>query len=217
MGELRLYAVGIDEVRAIRRAPAVLAEQLRPIADRAFAPTPAPQPTGLLGKIGPLFRRAPDTPVRSPTDPEPADLEVLLTGAHVRPERTGATWRLLEGLVQGLAWADHRLDLGPDEIDRLDFDLSRGGCVSAVGLRHLLNHPTELELTPVAGLILGWHPYATVAAMRDTYRLAADQLTGRERELVEQLTTWLDGFGPWAEIAPTLGRPIPDLIGFATT
>ena len=35
---------------------------------------------------------------------------MLLAGAYVPPERMGATWRLLETLVQG-----HRLGLDPDE------------------------------------------------------------------------------------------------------
>ena len=62
---------------------------------------------GLLSKLGPIFKRVPATPVISPTQPEPHDVEVLLAGAYVPPDRTGATWRLLETLVQGIAWARH--------------------------------------------------------------------------------------------------------------
>ena len=32
--------------------------------------------------------------------------------------------------------------------------------------------------------------------------------------MVSALTVWLDGFVPWAQVAASLGRPVPDLIGF---
>ena len=51
----------------------------------------------------------PAAPVISPTQPEPQDVEVLLAGAYVPPERVGATWRLLETLVQGIG-----LGIDPD-------------------------------------------------------------------------------------------------------
>ena len=28
------------------------------------------------------------------------------------------------------------------------------------------------------------------------------------------LASWLDGFVPWAQVAASMGRPVPDLIGF---
>ena len=90
------------------------AEHLRGMAERAFAtPQPRPGAVGLLSKLGPIFRRPPATQVISPTQPEPQDVEVLLAGAYVPPERMGATWRVLETLVSG-----HRLGLDPDEPDR---------------------------------------------------------------------------------------------------
>ena len=29
--------------------------------------------------------------------------------------------------------------------------------------------------------------------------------------MIKSLTTWLDGFMPWAQVAASLGRPVPDL------
>ena len=55
----------------------------------------------------------PATPVISPTQPEPQDVEVLLAGAYIPPDRMGATWRLLETLVQG-----DGLGVDPDAADR---------------------------------------------------------------------------------------------------
>ena len=133
-----------------------VAEHLRGVAQRAFAPPVEAGRSGLLGKLGPIFRRVPATPVISPTQPEPQDVEVLLAGAYIPPDRMGATWRLLETLVQGTAWGSTRMRLTESGLDDLDFALARGGVSAAVGLRHLLNSKTGLNLIPVPGLTVGW-------------------------------------------------------------
>lgn len=215
MGELRLYAVGMDEVRAIFGASPSLADHLRGLAQRALAPTEDPHRSGLLARIGPIFKRVPATAVISPTQPEPQDIEVLLAGAYVPPERMGATWRLLETLVQGIAWGSTRMSLTPQGLDELDFALARGGVSAAVGLRHLLTTTTSLSLIPVQGLTVGWHPHEKALAMAGAYRSAMPQIkTEEQRDTVSALATWLDGFIPWAQVASSLGRPVPDLMGF---
>jgi hypothetical protein len=127
MGELRLYAIGIEEVRGMFGASPQVADHLREVAQRAFAPPSVEGRGGLLSKLGPIFKRVPATPVISPTQPEPHDVEVLLAGAYVPPDRTGATWRLLETLVQGIAWGSTRMGLTAQQLDDLDFALARGG------------------------------------------------------------------------------------------
>jgi len=64
-------------------APPQVAEHLRAVAQRAFAPPSMEGRGGLLSKLGPIFKRVPATPVISPTQPEPHDVEVLLAGAYV--------------------------------------------------------------------------------------------------------------------------------------
>jgi hypothetical protein len=215
MGELRLYAVGIEEVRGMFGASPQVAEHLREVARRAFAPPTVEARGGLLSKLGPIFKRVPTTPVISPTQPEPHDVEVLLAGAYVPPDRTGATWRLLETLVQGIAWGSTRMSLTPQSLDDLDFALARGGVSASVGLRHLLNSTMSLNLVPVQGLTVGWHPHHKALAMAAAYRSAIQDIkTEEQREMIKSLTTWLDGFLPWAQVAASLGRPVPDLVGF---
>jgi hypothetical protein len=215
MGELRLYAVGIEEVRGMFGASPQVAEHLREVARRAFAPPTVEARGGLLSKLGPIFKRVPATPVISPTQPEPHDVEVLLAGAYVPPDRTGATWRLLETLVQGIAWGSTRMSLTPQSLDDLDFTLARGGVSASVGLRHLLNSTLSLNLVPVQGLTVGWHPHDKAVAMAAAYRSAIQDIkTEEQREMIKSLTTWLDGFLPWAQVAASLGRPVPDLVGF---
>jgi hypothetical protein len=215
MGELRLYAVGIEEVRGMFGASPPVAEHLREVARRAFAPPAVEARSGLLSKLGPIFKRVPATPVISPTQPEPHDVEVLLAGAYVPPDRTGATWRLLETLVQGIAWGSTRMSLTAQALDDLDFALARGGVSAAVGLRHVLNSTMSLNLVPVQGLTVGWHPHHKAVAMAAAYRSAIQDIkTEEQREMIKSLTTWLDGFLPWAQVAASLGRPVPDLVGF---
>jgi hypothetical protein len=215
MGELRLYAVGIGEVRGMFGASPQVAEHLREVARRAFAPPAVEARSGLLSKLGPIFKRVPATPVISPTQPEPHDVEVLLAGAYVLPDRTGATWRLLETLVQGIAWGSTRMSLTAQALDDLDFALARGGVSAAVGLRHVLNSTMSLNLVPVQGLTVGWHPHHKAVAMAAAYRSAIQDIkTEEQREMIKSLTTWLDGFLPWAQVAASLGRPVPDLVGF---
>jgi hypothetical protein len=215
MGELRLYAIGIEEVRGMFGAPPQVAEHLRAVAQRAFAPPNIEGRGGLLSRLGPIFKRVPATPVISPTQPEPHDVEVLLAGAYVPPDRTGATWRLLETLVQGIAWGSTRMGLTAPELNDLDFALARGGAPASVGLRHVLNSTLSLNLIPVSGLKVGWHPHQKAVAMAAAYRSAlADVESAEQRDMINSLAIWLDGFLPWAQVAASLGRPVPDLVAF---
>jgi len=195
-------------------SPAV-ADHLREVARTAFAPPPEDARHGLLSRLGPIFRRVPATPVISPTQPEPQDVEVLLAGAYVPPDRMGATWRLLETLVQGIAWGSTRMSLTEHSLSDLDFALARGGVSASVGIRHLLENKPSLNLIPVQGLTVGWHQHEKALAMAGAYRSAMPQIkTEEQREMINALAVWLDGFVPWAQVASSLGRPVPDLIGF---
>ena len=217
MGELRLYAVGIDEVRQMFGASDAEQQRLRDLAAAALAPPPvaAQAHGGLLTKLGPIFKRPPAALVVSPTQPVPRDLEVLLAGAYVAPERTGATWRLLETLVQGTAWESTLLALSPESLDELDFALVRGGVTSAVGLRHLLMNPLGVQLLPVRGLTVGWHRHEQALAMATAYRSALPQVESREQqEMLAALVRWLDDFVGLPARVSTSARPVPDLIGF---
>jgi hypothetical protein len=214
MGQLRLYAVGIEEMRGIIGAGSLTAE-LREAARQAFAPPERPKAKGLIGKLGPIFRRPPDAPIICATDPEPRDVEVLLAGAYISPDRMGASWRVLEALVQYRCWGSTSLPLDPQSLEDLDFALARGGVAAAVGIGHLLTSNTDVRLIPVQGLTVGWHRHDKALAMAEAYRAAMPQIkTDEQRELVSDLVTWLDGFIPWSQVAVGVGRPVPDLVGF---
>jgi hypothetical protein len=51
--------------------------------------------------------------------------------------------------------------------------------------------------------------------MATAYRAAVPQLRSeQQREMINSLATWLDGFVHWSQVAGSLGRPAPDLVGF---
>lgn len=216
MGELRLYAIGLEEVRGMFGASPTERERLHGLAHQLLTPAASSGGRGgLLTKLGPIFKRPPGAVVVSPTQPVPADVEVLLAGEYVPPDRIGATWRVLETLVQGTAWGSTMMPLTPESLDELDFALARGGVSAAVGLRHLLSSATGVPLLPVRGLTVGWHPYDKALAMTAAYRAAMHQVeTRKQAELVAALVGWLDGFGSWAQAAVQARRPVPDLVGF---
>lgn len=219
MGDLRLYAIGIDEVRDTFGADPQLRDHLRQIADRAFAPEPAPTgpPVGLLGKIGPLFRRPIDQPVIRPDQPTPADFDTLVSGQWVAPERLDATWRLFERLVGERSWGAMHLHLDDAMLNRIDFELARAGSPSHLGLAALLRSDARVGLTPKPGTVIGYrvHPHAVATA--DAYAQAQAALPSSDvADQVRMLVNWLNGFAHWGDLAPGLGRPVPDLIAFWT-
>jgi hypothetical protein len=51
--------------------------------------------------------------------------------------------------------------------------------------------------------------------MAQAYRSAIAGIKRTEqRDMINSLTIWLDSFLPWAQVAASLGRPVPDLVGF---
>lgn len=218
MGELRLYAIAIDEVRDMFGAPAERAVRLRDQGHAALQPAGQPHPPehqGLLSRLGPIFRRAPGTPVLDPGDPTPDDLERILAGGYVPAERNIATWRVLEALIKENSWGATGVMLSAEELDTFDFALARGGVNAAAGLRHLLNTSTELPLRLPPGLLVGYHTADEAGWMAQSYRDALPEIEVRgQQDLAYGLSNWLDGFPHWARVAASQGRPAPDLIGF---
>ncbi len=219
MGELRLYAIGIDEVRDMFGAPDQAVGRLREQARAAFVPQqqPAGHTGGLLAKLGPIFRRVPGAPVLDPEDPGPEDVDRLLAGGYVPADRNAATWRVLEVLIRANAWGSTALTLTGEQLDDLDFALARGGVHAAAGLRHLLTRPTELPLIPPPGLLVGFHTGDQATWMAASYREALTEIDEpHHRNIAYALANWLDGFSHWEEMAAAMDRPTPDLLGLWT-
>lgn len=215
MGELRWYAIGIDEVRDMFGADEHRAAQLREIAAATLAPPEPPKQRGLLGVLGPIFRRTPGSEPVDPNAPVAADLDDQIAGHHPTPDRLVARWRLLEVLVHGGAWSTLRLELPGNLLNDVDFSLACVGVPTTLSLGTLLDDDLRTGLPALPGLRAGFCHHGRALARAEAYREAVDKISEPERsEVVGKLAAWLNGFPRWGELAPGLGRPEPSLVGF---
>lgn len=199
---------GADEERAA---------QLRQIAADVLPPVAPPPQPGLLGKLGPMFRRIPgDAPI-PPDHPQAADLADQLAGRHSALERLPARWRLLEALIGGTAWSQLVEPMPGTLLGDVDFSLACVDVPSSLGLAALLEDDLRVLLPALPGLTVGFCHHPRALARAEAYQAAAPRVAEPDRAAaIERIAAWLDGFPRWAELAPELGRPVPDLVGFYT-
>ena len=216
MMSMRLFALAIDEVRGIFGAPEDVATALRAIAASRFAPKVRPAP-GLLGKLGPVLLRAPDAPVVQPGAPIGTDVDAVLSGAFVRPDRLAPSWLLVETWIEAMSWGQHRDDLAETELNAIDFDLAKVGVPPSLGLRALVAHSWGVTLTHAPGLVAGYVTSAHVDSMRSAWETAADDLDEAHRERVREYLAWFDKYPQWREAASAGHRPEPDLVAILRT
>ena len=213
MGSLRLYAIAIDEVRAIFGAPEETATALRAIAAHQFPSAPATAP-GLLAKLGPVFRRAPDAPVLRPGVPSGSDVDTLLAGRYVPPHRLSAAWVLFEAFVDAMAWGSTSQSVDETRLNEFDFDLSRTAIPSRYGLRQLLRADLGISMLPPPGLAAGFAHAAHVTAMASAWRAGLPLLEPGNQSIANSLLALFDQYPAWAEQASAGTRPAPDLVAF---
>lgn len=215
MGWIRLHAIAIDEARDIFCAPAELGAQLRTIAADRFA-RPAGASPGLLAKLGPVFRRPADAPVIRPDLPTGADVETLLAGRYVSPQRSAASWQLFDAWLQALAWGSLTEPVAADGLDDFDFELTTAGVPARYGLQDLLKTELGVALRPAPGLAAGYVRHDHAAAMAEAWRPAVLGLDPAQRPLAERVLAWLEGFPGWTAAARAASRPVPDLVAILT-
>ncbi|MEL4503782.1 hypothetical protein AAEX63_02620 [Luteococcus sp. H138] len=212
MGELHMYAICIDEVRDMFGATPELAGALRKIASDAFrVPQVEKSAPGRLGKLGPLFWRAPDAPVVPHGTPLPTDIEALLAGRFIKPERLETCWRVVDAWLAERSLARHELDRTPQQIDQLEFELTRAGLPSQYGIGKLMSLDAQLPLRPPAGMRVGYCKHAHVVASGRALRDCLEQVLPHSRERAERLADYLMGFEALADQARREDRPAPDL------
>ncbi len=216
MGALRLYAIAIDEVRGIFGAPEETASALRAIAAHRFPATPASTP-GLLGKLGPVFRRAPDAPVLRPGVPSGSDVDTVLAGRYVQPHRLSACWALLEAWVDAMSWGSTSQEVTGPGLNDFDFDLARAAAPTRYGLSHLLRSDLGIPMLPCPGLTAGFARGDHVVAMADSWRTVVGSLAPRNQPMARDLLAWFDHYPEWTAQAPGRHRQAPDVLALLTT
>ncbi len=212
MGELRLYAIGVDEVRDLFCASPELAAEFRRIVAPEFPPETTPKAPGMLGKLGPLFRRPAGAVLVRPDIPIESDVADLLAGRFIAPERQPVSWRLIETYLTAVSWSGHCIALDVARFNDLEFDLARAGLDPRFGLGKLVNRELGVPLQTYRGLSTGYTPHAVALDAAAAWRNALPQLSPPNRAVAEPYAAWLAQFHHYAQAAPSRGRPIPDLI-----
>lgn len=199
MPELRLFALSINDVRDIFGADPALASRLRASAAAHFAP---PEPSrSLLGRIGPLLTRNKAVEV-DPRQPLAQDVEVLLSGGHVPPERLVPCWALMRCWLQELSATS--LTLSIPDLDRVEFDLALAGLPSDFSLRQLAERELGIALRPLPGHLVGYSKHLhAISTGRHLHRVL-DEAPDRHGSLrcVDPLLEMLD------DISRRTGTPL---------
>ncbi|MCE1173297.1 MAG: hypothetical protein LWW77_01660 [Propionibacteriales bacterium] len=211
MSTLKLWAIGIDEVRAIFRAEPELADRLRDAARERFGTSGQRQP-GLLGKLGPFLRNGGDPAAPRPGVPNAEDVENLLSGRFVPPHRLVEAWNLLEFWLDTLAAGAGRWPLTEGGLNEFDFDLVRAEVPARYGISELFKAGLGVSLTRCGGLAAGWVNGSHAQAMRAAWSPALTELSPAHREFAEPVIAFLDQFPQWTHTAQADGRAEPDLV-----
>lgn len=213
MGEVRLHAIGVDEVRDLFSGNPDAAARLTDLAMAAFPPPPPASPhVGLLSKVGPLLRRPPGAPVVRPGVPTRRDLDDLVHGHELALDRLSAGWALVRLWLDDRAFGRLTLTLGEHQLDDLDFALTRAGLDARFALRRLFNDQLALPVKALPGQVTGYARHGHARAMAAAWRPACDGLPDDLAPLALDLVGWLDRFAGWADDARDAGRPAPDLV-----
>lgn len=205
---VRLWAVSISDVRSLFRPTGDLAQRLR--GDVPFEVVTPHKPSW----FAPLLRRAPGAPVLAADSPLPSDVDKLLHGHFVPPDRLVPSWRIVSHWLDRLSAATLRLDFDRATSERLDFDLARAGVASHFALRTLWARDAALPLRPLGGSEVGYQRYAVAVELGEAWRASLGALEG-SADLAEHVSDWLRQLPRWAEDAEGAGRPAPDV--FAVT
>ena len=189
MQQLVACAIAIDDVRDIFGASPALADRLRASAATHFA-RPAPEPRSWLR---PLLRRDPSTAI-DPAAPSSADVDALLDGGYIAPDRVAPSWRVLIAWLEELAAATRRVVWDEAAFERTEWNLARAGLNSDYSLRSLADRDLGISLRIPPGQVAGYakhvHAVETLAGLRSAFD--HPELTDEDRRfltpIVEVLT-----------------------------
>ena len=213
MGELRLHAISVYDVRDMFGADPDLAAELRRIASNAFAVPASEQQRkpSMIQRIGPMFRRDPLAVVVGIDDPTPSDWETLIAGRYVEPTRLIASWKVVDAWVDERDYGTTTFTLTTAQAEAFDFALTKAGLHSQFSMGALMANDIALPLRPAHGMRIGYaknsHVLATAAALRAVVERIDDEWRGG----AEHLLAFLDAFAGWTEQARLSDRMLPDL------
>lgn len=158
----------------------------------------------------PLLKHDPDAPVLAANSPLPSDVDMLLHGHFVPPQRLVPSWQIVSHWLDLLSRATLRLDIDRATAEKLDFDLARAGVSSHLGLRTLWARAASLPLLPPPGNEIGYQRHLAAVELGEAWRGSIGALEG-STDLVTYVSDWLCQLPEWARDAEGAGRPAPDV------
>lgn len=188
MQTLVVCAVSIDDVRDIFRADEALAARLRALVAEKFSPGPAPRRRW----FGPVLRH--DDVRLDPSNPSRADVDAVLTGSFVAPDRLAQAWTLVATWVQAVAAASARVPWDLARTEQIEFDLARAGLNSDYALRNLAERDLGIPLRRLPDQIAGYAKHVQVVETLEALRAidARPEFTPEAHAVVDQLLGVLD-------------------------
>ncbi len=189
MLRLVVFAIAINDVRDIFGADAALAERLRQVAATRFGEA-TPQKRHWFK---PMQRRDPDTEVRTDR-PLRTDVDALLSGGYIEPDRTVFCWRILLAWLEELAAARAEVAWEPERFDAVEWDLARAGLNSDYSLRRLADRQIGAPLRPLQGQVVGYAKAVHVAETAEAVKaaLADPEMTSETAEFVAPILQVLE-------------------------
>ncbi|MCL2489866.1 MAG: hypothetical protein FWF36_03950 [Propionibacteriaceae bacterium] len=185
---LWLYAITLDDVQGFFSAPPELAAQLTAQARDVIV---QPAAKHLIGKVGPLFRHPIEPVVEIPL-PSPADVENLIGGKAIPPDRLYPAWTIVRHWCETRARGRLTLQLTEMQLESIDFHLVTGGLSSQFSLETIIARDPHLPLHPANKLRVGWMPAAHAAQAGPQWPSALAE--GRLPDDVAGLAQQLAGF-----------------------
>ena len=182
MLRLLVIAIGINDVRDIFGAAPELADRLRMVAATRFG---SPEPPQKRHWFRPMTRTDPETEVRT-DKPLRTDVDALLSGASVAPERLAYSWQILTAWIEELSAACAEVPWAPEVFERVEWDLARAGLNSDYSLRRLADRQLGAPLRPMPGQLAGYAKAVHVAETLAALRVALD-----DPEMTEETASFL--------------------------
>lgn len=189
MQELVACAVSIDDVRDVFGASPALADRLRAAAAARFSS----QTPKRRQWMRPLMRRDPAFRV-DPAAPSSHDVEALLAGGFIAPDRVGPSWVVLIGWLEELSAASRRTPWDEAAFERAEWNLARAGLNSDYSLRSLGDRDLGIPLRPLPGQVAGYakhvHAVETLRALSAAYD--HPELTAEDRRILTPILDVLE-------------------------
>lgn len=218
MGQLTLFAIGIVEVRDMFGASAELADRLRLVAETVVADgIAAARESGaaargpLLARVGPVLRR-PIQPPRVPARPTPGDVEALLTGHAIAPERVRFAWQIAFAWLDELSWGRTDLDLDAKTMAATEFDLARAGLPSRLSIERLMQGSPQVPLPTMPGQAFGYAKHAHVEDTRRGLTAVIGDVDEASLPVAGAVLQFCNRYPGWTAQAQAAHRPGPDLV-----